>query len=53
MPNRLVPWSTTNNEGNPTKSIDVNDLIRHVKKKEVRKQGVAPQSCHSQIPFAP
>jgi hypothetical protein len=47
MPNRLVPWSTTNDEGNPTKSIDVNDLIRRVKKKEVRKQGVAPQSRRS------
>jgi hypothetical protein len=47
MPNRLVPWNASRNEGNPTKSIDVNDLIRRVKKKEVRKQGVAPQSRRS------
>jgi hypothetical protein len=43
---RLIPWnSSTSQEGNPTKSIVVNDLIKRVKKKEVRKQGVAPQSC--------
>jgi hypothetical protein len=47
MPNRLVPWNATRIEGNPTKNIDVNDLIRRVKKKEVRKQGVAPQSRRS------
>ena len=48
MPNCLVLWSSANNEGNPTKSIDVNDLIRRVKKKEVRNQGVvALQSCRS------
>jgi hypothetical protein len=43
MPKHLVQWSTTNNEGNPTKSIDVNDLIRRVKKKEVRQQEVIAQ----------
>jgi hypothetical protein len=47
MPKRLLLWSTTNNEDNPAKRIDVNDLIRRVNKKEVRKQGVAPQSCCS------
>ena len=47
MPNRLIPWNSTSREGNPTKSIEVNDLIKRVKKKEVRKQGVAPQSRRS------
>ena len=44
MPNRLLQWNTISNSGNPTKSTNVNDLIKRVKKKEVRKQGVAPQS---------
>ena len=45
MPNRLIPWNSTSREGNPTKSIEVSDLIKRVKEEEVRKQGVAPQSC--------
>ena len=40
MPNRLIPWVSGRNEGNPTRSIEVNNLIRRVKRKEVRKQGV-------------
>ena len=40
MPNRLSVWTSGRNEGNPTRSIDVNNLIKRVKKKEVRKQGV-------------
>ena len=47
MPNRLLQWNTISNSGNPTKSTNVNDLIKRVKKKEVRKQGVAPQSQRS------
>ena len=43
MPNRLAPWSYTRNKGNPTRSTKINDLIKRVKRKEVRKQGVAPQ----------
>ena len=43
MPNRLIVWTSGRNEGNPTRSIDVNNLIKRVKKKEVRKQGVASQ----------
>jgi DNA-binding response OmpR family regulator len=31
-------------EGNPTRSIQVNNLIKQVKKKEVRKQGVVLQT---------
>jgi len=43
MPNRLAAWSYTRNEGNPTRSTEINDLIKRVKRKEVRKQGVAPK----------
>jgi hypothetical protein len=43
MPNRLIAWSTTRNEGNPTRSNEINDLLKRVKRKEVRKQGVSPQ----------
>jgi len=39
MPNRDV-WSVTRTEGNPTRSALVNALIKRVKKKEARKQGV-------------
>jgi hypothetical protein len=44
MPNRIQPWDCRNNTGNPTKSKEVNEIIKHVKKKEVRKQGKAPAS---------
>ena len=43
MPNRLIVWSTTRNEGNPTRSNEINDLLKRVKRKEVRKQGVSPK----------
>jgi hypothetical protein len=43
MPNRLIVWVSGRNEGNPTRSNEVNNLIKRVRKKEVRKQGVAPQ----------
>ena len=43
MPNRLMVWVSGRNEGNPTRSIEVNNLIKRVKKKEVRKQGAALQ----------
>ena len=39
MPNRLMPWNAETNAGNPTRSIPVNNLIKQVKKQEVRKQG--------------
>ena len=40
----LLVWSTGNNEGNPTRSIKINHLIKRVKRKEVRKQGVLSQT---------
>ena len=39
MPNRLMPWNSQTNSGNPTRSTQVNDLIKRIKKKEVRKEG--------------
>ena len=30
MPNRLMPWNTISSEGNPTRSIEVNELIKKV-----------------------
>jgi hypothetical protein len=39
MPNTLFPWNVGTGQGNPTRSKAVNDLIKAVKKKEVRKQG--------------
>ena len=40
MPNRLMVWNEISNVGNPTRCAEINDLIKKVKKKEVRKQGV-------------
>ena len=39
MPNRLMGWNSLRNEGNPTRSLEVNNLIKAVKKDEVRKVG--------------
>ena len=39
MPYRNVPW-TNDGRGNPTRSTDVNDLIKEMKKFEVRGEGM-------------
>ena len=39
MPNCQTGWDVLTNSGNPTKSVEINDLIKTVKKKEVRQQG--------------
>jgi hypothetical protein len=44
MPHRITPWNSITNFGNPTRSVEVNDLIKRVRKKEVRKQGKASQA---------
>ena len=44
MPNRLAHWDARTSTGNPTKSVEVNNLIKAVKKKEVRKQGIPSQA---------
>mmetsp|Transcript_26866 Transcript_26866/g.38107 ORF Transcript_26866/g.38107 Transcript_26866/m.38107 type:complete len:262 (+) Transcript_26866:298-1083(+) len=49
MPNRLMPWNRLSNQGNPTKSTEILDLIKRVKKKEARKEG-APS--HTRRPMS-
>ena len=44
MPNKLTAWNVMTSSGNPSRSIVVNDLIKVVKKKEVRKQGKGSQA---------
>ena len=39
LPNRHIPWNDISRVGNPTKSIEVNQMIKKVSKFEVRKQG--------------
>lgn len=48
MPNRLQAWNSISRTGNPTRSTDVNDLIKAVKKKEVRRLG-KPTSADRQL----
>ena len=40
MPNRLMTWNVATQQGNPMKSAEVNNLIKMVKKCEVRHVGV-------------
>jgi hypothetical protein len=47
-PNHHPAWDVPNNSGNPTKSADINDLIKTVKKKEVQQQG-KPSSAKSPL----
>jgi hypothetical protein len=44
MPNKLMAWNALSGVGNPTRSLVVNQLIKKVKKKEVRKQGAATKT---------
>jgi hypothetical protein len=39
MPNKNTPWNIESETGNPTMSVAVNELIKRVKKCEVRKRG--------------
>jgi hypothetical protein len=39
MPNKLMAWNALAQTGNPTRSVEVNELIKAVKKAELRKQG--------------
>ena len=47
MPNKLIGWNVETNSGNPTKSIEVNALIKKVQKMEVRKQGKSSQATRA------
>ena len=40
MPNRLPTWNVDTQAGNPTKSVSVNNLIKRIKRHEVRNEGV-------------
>ena len=44
MPNRNMVWNDRTKEGNPTKSDVLNDFIKVVKKKEVKKEGKTSQA---------
>ena len=44
IPMRNATWNPQANVGNPTKSVDVNELIKTVKKREVRKLGRPSQA---------
>ena len=44
MPNKNMVWNMQTNQGNPTRSKDLNDFIKDVRKKEVRKQGKPSQA---------
>ena len=44
MPDKIQSWSIRRKDGNPTWSVSVNDLIKLVKKKEVRHQGKKSQA---------
>lgn len=45
MPNHHMQWNNISNIGNPTQSTALNDVIKKVKKFEVRQQG-APSQAH-------
>ena len=44
MPLQSEPWSSTCREGNPTRHTSINTLIKYVKKKECRQQGLPSQA---------
>jgi hypothetical protein len=44
IPNKHHPWESLLCRGNPTRSSEILDLIKYIKKKEVRRQGVASQA---------
>jgi hypothetical protein len=44
MPNRHHPWDSLMEQGNPTRSREILDLVKYMKKKEVCRQGAASQA---------
>ena len=44
MPHKLIGWNIEAGTGSPTKSIEVNDVVKKVQKMEVRKQGKSSQA---------
>ena len=47
MPNKHLGWNTVSLLGNPTRSPEVNDLIKQVRHHEVRGEGVSSQARHA------
>jgi hypothetical protein len=47
MPNHLMQWIAVSGQGNPTRYIEVNTLIKKVKKNKVRKQGIVSKARHA------
>ena len=47
MPLCSIPWDSVPLRGNPTKSQEVNELIRVIKRHEVRGEGAPPQHCRA------
>ena len=50
MPNRLASWNVESKTGNPTKSVPVNDMIKIVKRAEVRQKGKESQARRALTP---
>jgi hypothetical protein len=44
MPNRMMAWNELSGVGNPTRCNELNQLLRFVKRKEVRGQGAESQA---------
>ena len=44
MINRIIPWNEISNVGNPTRSTELNDLIKKVKTSEVKKLGISSKA---------
>ena len=44
MCDRRSQWSTHREEGNPTRSDPINDLVSYIKRKEVRQEGAPSQA---------
>ena len=44
MSNRLIDWNVETKQGNPTKSIAINNLIKKVEELYVQKLGVSSQA---------
>ena len=44
MINRIIPWNEISNVGNPTRSTELNDLIKKIKTSEVRKLGISSKA---------
>ena len=47
FPNRLMAWNELASVGNPTRSREINDLIKLLKKLEVRGKGAPTHACRA------